>query len=98
MPFMKGNTYGRGRPKGSKNTAPVIRDRLCRILLRRIVRDKDLESVSTSELIRFLSSVLPRDVSLTREDRNIVYVSNVPRPEIDNRQEDTGLQEWKSVS
>ena len=81
--FTKGWKGGPGRPAQSKDTAKKIRNRLFRILLRRIVRDKDLDSVSTSELLRFFSSVIPRDISLTQEDKSIIYLSNVPRPELE---------------
>jgi hypothetical protein len=84
--FRKGWKGGPGRPKNSKSTLPQIRDRLFRILLRRIVRDKDLESVSTSELIRFASAVLPKDMSLSvNRDPVIQYYSNVPRPELESQ-------------
>lgn len=87
--FKPGNKYGKGRPKSSKNNLPIIRDRLFRILLQRIVKDKDLDSVSTETLIKFAASVLPKDLSLSvLKDPQITYISNVPRPEIENKQGD----------
>lgn len=92
--FKPGNKYGKGRPPKSRNNLPTIRDRLFRILLKRIVKDKDLASVSTSELIRFCSAVIPKDMSLNvSRDPQINYISMVPRPEfprpeIENKQGD----------
>ena len=85
--FCAGNTLGRsgGRPKGAKNTLPIIRDKLFRILLRRITSEKDLESVDTATLIKFASACLPKDMSLAiTKDPVITYISNVPRPELQN--------------
>jgi hypothetical protein len=80
--FEKGNKYGTGRPKGARNTLPIIRDKLFRILLRRITSEKDLESVDTTTLIKFAAACLPKDMSLSvNRDPNITYISNVPRPE-----------------
>lgn len=82
--FEKGNKLGQGRPKGAKNTLPLIRDKLFGILLKRIQKDSKLESVDTSTLIKFVASSLPKDMSLsvTREPE-ITYISNVPRPELE---------------
>ena len=85
--FCAGNILGRtgGRPKGAKNTLPIIRDKLFRILLRRITSDKDLEAVDTATLIKFASACLPKDMSLAiTKDPVINYISNVPRPELPN--------------
>jgi hypothetical protein len=80
--FEKGNKLAQGRPKGSKNTLPIIRDKLFRILLRRITSDKDLEGVDTATLIKFASACLPKDMSLAiSKDPTITYISNVPRPD-----------------
>ena len=84
MPFVKGHTIrSGGRPKGSKNTLPIIRDKLFRILLRRITHEKDLETVDTATLIKFASACLPKDMTLAvQRPTDITYVSNTPRPEI----------------
>ena len=83
--FEKGNKLASGRPKGSKNTLPIIRDKLFRILLRRITSNKDLESVDTATLIKFASACLPKDMSLAiSKDPTITYISNVPRPDTIN--------------
>lgn len=88
--FKPGNQYGKGRPRGSKNTLPAIRDRLFRILLHRIVKDKDLDSVTTETLIKFASACLPKDMTLAvNKPPEINYFSNVPRPEIENKQGDS---------
>ena len=85
MPFKPGQEAGPGRPKGSKNTLPIIRDKLFRILLRRITSDKDLEGVDTATLIKFASACLPKDMSLAiSKDPTITYISNVPRPDMQN--------------
>ena len=85
MPFKPGQEAGPGRPKGSKNTLPIIRDKLFRILLRRITSNKDLESVDTATLIKFASACLPKDMSLAiSKDPTITYISNVPRPDMQN--------------
>ena len=82
MPFAPGNKLSQGRPKSSKNTLPIIRDKLFRILLRRITSNKDLESVDTATLIKFASACLPKDMSLAiSKDPTITYISNVPRPD-----------------
>ena len=83
--FKLGNKYGKGRPPKSRNNLSIIRDRLFRILLKRIVKDKTLESVSTSELIRFCSAVIPKDMSLSlSRDPTFTYISSVPRPELES--------------
>ena len=83
--FEKGNKLASGRPKGSKNTLPIIRDKLFRILLRRITSNRDLESVDTATLIKFASACLPKDMSLAiSKDPTITYISNVPRPDMQN--------------
>lgn len=87
MPFKPGQAPGPGRPKGSKSTLPIIRDKLFRILLRRITSDKDLEGVDTATLIKFASACLPKDMSLAiTKDPVINYISNVPRPDIQNNE------------
>ena len=85
MPFKPGYAGGPGRPKGAKNTLPIIRDKLFRILLRRITSEKDLESVDTATLIKFASACLPKDMSLSvTRDPVINYISHVPRPAVTN--------------
>lgn len=86
MPFQKGHNLSQGRPKGAKNTLPKIRDKLFSILLTRIKDDKKLEGVDTATLIKFASACLPKDMSLSvNRDPNITYISNVPRPEVVNQ-------------
>ena len=83
--FEKGNKLGSGRPKGAKNTLPIIRDKLFRILLRRITSDKDLEGVDTATLIKFASACLPKDMSLSvNRDPSFTYISQTPRPDVQN--------------
>jgi hypothetical protein len=83
--FEKGNKLSQGRPKGAKNTLPLIRDKLFAILLQRIKNDKKLESVDTATLVKFVASSLPKDMSLAiSKDPTITYISNVPRPDVQN--------------
>ena len=85
MPFQPGHHLATGRPKGSKNQLPRIRDKLFNLLLRRLARDRELESVDTSTLIKFCSACLPKDMSLSvNRQPDITYISNVPRPELQN--------------
>jgi len=85
--FKPGNKYGKGRPKGSTNRVGKIRDRIIRVLERRVMREKDLDSVPTEALLRFLSGILPKDLSLSvTKDPVINYISQVPRPVIENKQ------------
>jgi hypothetical protein len=53
--------------------------------LRRISREKDLQTVDTATLIKFASACLPKDMSLSvSKTPDITYISNVPRPELQN--------------
>ena len=76
--FKQGNKFGKGRPPGSKNQLERIRGRILRIVKRRIFREKDLESVTTPELLKFLASIMPRDF-LTVQAPQVNYISNIPR-------------------
>jgi hypothetical protein len=99
MPFKPGQEAGPGRPKGSKNTLPIIRDKLFRILLRRITSNKDLESVDTATLIKFASACLPKDMSLAiSKDPTITYISNVPRPDLINEYQPIKITDNKEVN
>ena len=83
--FEKGNKLSQGRPKGAKNTLPLIRDKLFSILLNRIKKDHKLETVDTATLIKFCQNCLPKDMSLAiSKDPTITYISNVPRPDMQN--------------
>ena len=85
MAFKVGHKGGPGRPKGAVNTLPIIRDQLFNILLKRIKVDKKLEKVDTATLIKFCQAALPKDLSLSvNRPAEINYISNVPRPEVDN--------------
>ena len=96
MPFKPGQVGGPGRPKGAKNTLPIIRDKLFRILLRRITSEKDLESVDTATLIKFASACLPKDMSLSvTRDPVINYISHVPRPAVTNEYVPINIEEEK---
>lgn len=69
-----------GRPKGSKNLLPIIRERVLQALERRISADKTLKDVSSADLIRFVSGIMPKDLSLRVSATPIQYISATPRP------------------
>lgn len=79
MRFEKGNKYGKGRPAKSKNQIEQIRSRILRVVKRRIFHEKDLETVSTPELLKFLASVMPKDLGIALRVPQINYYSSVPR-------------------
>jgi len=86
--FQKGNTYGKlgGRPKNSKSLLPKIRDRVFNILSKRLLRKEEVDKISTEALLKFASNCLPKDMSLqVLRDPDITYVSNIPRPELENK-------------
>ena len=53
MPFEKGNTLGKGRPKGSKNGNAQVKEQLSD-LLTEALDNIDIKSMSTSQLLKFL--------------------------------------------
>ncbi len=80
MPFQKGNTLATGRPKKSKNRLPKIRDRILHVLNKRLLDPRELAKLETRDLIRFASSILPKDMNI-KVAPDITYVSQTPRPE-----------------
>lgn len=99
MRFEKGNNYGKGRPKGTKNLLPEVRQRVLQALQKRISADKALTDVSTEVLIRFLASIAPKEIGVSVTPQ-ITYISNTPRPyslpgseepkQLEDRQTDEG--------
>jgi len=77
MGFQKGNKLG-GRPKGAKNLIPHIRERILNLLDKRL-SSKTLDDISTEALVRFASSVMPKEQRLTF-DRIIEYITTTSRP------------------
>lgn len=78
--FQKGNKLGAaGRPKHSKNQIEPIRRRILSVVQKRIFREKNLESVETVDLLKFLASIMPKDVH--SQSTQVTYISNVPREE-----------------
>jgi hypothetical protein len=77
--FKKGNKYSQGRPLGAKNILPKIRSRILRVVARRIMHEKDLESVTTTDLLKFLATIMPKDYELSLHPPQVNYISNVPR-------------------
>jgi hypothetical protein len=62
--------------------------------LRRIVKDKDLEDVSTEALIKFVGSCLPKDMSLSvTRPTQVTYISNIPRAELEDKVRETITRE-----
>lgn len=76
--FQKGNKLSLGRPGKSKTELELIRRRILRVLKRRIFREKNLESVSTTELLRFFASISPKDQP-GKMQAQINYISQIPR-------------------
>tara|TARA_Y100000310_G_scaffold341811_1_gene442247 strand:- start:3219 stop:3650 length:432 start_codon:yes stop_codon:yes gene_type:complete len=84
MTFKKGEINNpKGRPKGSKNKLTDVKDKLVEILNARIgltAGPHALSEVSTESLIRFASTIMPKDMSI-KVAPDITYISNTPRPE-----------------
>ena len=79
--FQKGNKFGvggGGRPPASKYQIETIRRRILTIVKRRILREKDLETVSTTDLLKFMAAVMPRDW-IQMNAPQITYISSIPR-------------------
>ena len=53
MPFEKGNTLGKGRPKGSQNINADIKEQLSALLQNALDRI-DIESMDNNQLLKFL--------------------------------------------
>ena len=79
--FKKGNKYGAGQPLSSKKQMEFIRRRILRVVRRRIMHEKDLSTVSTTDLLKFVSTIMPKDYSLAVKPE-LNYVSNIPREEL----------------
>ncbi len=77
--FKPGNHYSQGRPPKSKNQMERIRSRILRIVAKRVYHEKNLESVTTTDLLKFLATIMPRDAFGIAVNPQINYISNVPR-------------------
>lgn len=75
--FQPGNKYGQGRPRKSKAVLETIRRRVLAVVSRRIFREKDLETVSTKDLLKFVADIMPKETGIVAPQIN--YISNVPR-------------------
>lgn len=98
MPFESGNTkgagtqlqaghtksIGKGRPKGifNANDADKIKQRLFKILKRRMAKPEEVEKVSTETLIKFLSQCINTSGAKEVITSNITYISNIDRDKI----------------
>jgi len=77
--FKPGNKYSQGRPPKNKCQIERIRSRILRVVRRRVMHEKDLESVTTTELLKFLAAIMPKDVGISVQAPQINYISNIPR-------------------
>jgi hypothetical protein len=75
--FQPGNKFGQGRPKKAKSALENIRRRVLMVVSRRIFREKDLETVSTKDLLKFVADIMPKEGGIVAPQIN--YISNVPR-------------------
>lgn len=80
--FQKGNQAARGfgRPSGSKDQIKKIRARILRVVKRRVLKEKDLETVSTTDLLKFLAQIMPKEMQV--DTGHVTYISNIPREEV----------------
>lgn len=78
--FKPGNHYSKGRPPKSKNQIERIRSRILRVVKKRIYHEKELETVTTTELLKFLASIWPRE-GIHIQAPQLNYISNIPREE-----------------
>ena len=90
--FKPGNKYSKGRPKNSKSQIEIIRRRILMVVQRRIMHEKDLSSVSTTDLIKFLGTIMPKDLSLGFQRPQVTYISNVPRDSITDQVQPTATE------
>ncbi len=82
MPFVKGDkriNYA-GRPKGSKNKLTIVKDNLVKILSKRLQDPKELAKIDIKDLIRFVGSIVPKDMHL-KVAPDVRYISQTPRPD-----------------
>lgn len=79
--FQKGNKLAIGRPGKTRNQLEPIRRRILQVVKRRIFREKNLDTVSTNDLLKFLASIMPKDYLNAQQATQINYISNVPREE-----------------
>lgn len=78
--FKKGNKYATGKPPSSKKQMEVIRRRVLAVVKRRLFHEKDLKTVSTTDLLKFVATIMPKDYALAVKPE-VNYISNVPREE-----------------
>jgi len=79
--FKKGNKFGKGQPQSARKQMEIIRRRILMVVRRRLYHEKDLSTVSTTDLIKFLGTIMPKDYSLAVKPE-VNYISNVPREEL----------------
>lgn len=63
MPFQKGHKGGPGRPKKTRTTLEIIKNRVLNCLQRRLSLSKELEDVPTIELLKFAQYLMPKELN-----------------------------------
>lgn len=96
--FKKGNKLGAGRPGRSKSQIETIRRRILFVVKKRIFREKDLDTVTTSELLKFLAQIMPKEMGvLSVQAPQVTYISNIPREEMEEKQEANRISEIAAI-
>lgn len=95
--FKPGNKFGQGRPRKSKSQIETIRRRILRVVHRRIFKEKDLESVSTTDLLKFLAQIMPKDFGLSVHPPQVNYISNIPREALSHEEPQLTVQTTEPI-
>ena len=85
--FEKGNTLGKGRPKGSHNKATLLKKYLIQLLLN---KKDELKGLTAKELLKNIAPLLPKEQTIhqdtepitinidTKKDEKLMIESNTP--------------------
>ncbi len=84
MPFVKNDPRINrlGKKPGTKNSLTLVKDRVVSILSSRLDDFRKVAELDTPSLLRFVASVMPKDISMTLKP-DLTYISSVPRNAID---------------
>ena len=84
MPFVKDDPRINrlGKKPGTKNSLTLVKDRVVSILSSRLDDFRKVAELDTPSLLRFVASVMPKDISMTLKP-DLTYISSVPRNAID---------------
>ncbi len=84
MPFVKDDPRINrlGKKPGTKNSLTLVKDRVVSILSGRLDDFRKVAELDTPSLLRFVASVMPKDISMTLKP-DLTYISSVPRNAID---------------